>query len=43
MVGFWVIALDKKMLAFWALAFALIVAACSNDDDGTVLVNPIGG
>ena len=43
MVGFWVKALDKKMAAFCALAFALLFAACSNDDNGTVLVNPVGG
>ena len=29
MVGFWVKALDKKMVAFWALAIALFFAACS--------------
>ena len=43
MVGFWVKALGKKMAAFCALAFALLFAACSNDDNGTVLVNPVGG
>ena len=43
MVRFWVIALDKKMVAFCALAFALLFAACSNDDNGFVSVNPIGG
>lgn len=43
MVGFWVKALDKKMAAFWALAFALFFAACGNDDNGFVSVNPIGG
>ena len=43
MVGFWVKALDKKMVAFWALAIALFFAACSNDDNGFVSVNPIGG
>ena len=43
MVGFWVKALDKKMVAFWALAFALLFSACGNDDNGTILVNPIGG
>ena len=43
MVGFWVKALDKKMAAFWALAFALLFSACGNDDNGTILVNPIGG
>ena len=43
MVGFWVKALDKKMAAFCALAFALLFAACSNDDNGFVSVNPIGG
>ena len=43
MVGFWVKALDKKMAAFCALALALLFAACSNDDNGTVLVNPVGG
>ena len=43
MVGFWVKALDKKMVAFWALAIALFFAACSNDDNGFVSVNSIGG
>ena len=43
MVGFWVKASDKKMAAFWALAFALLFVACSNDDNGFVSVNPIGG
>lgn len=43
MVVFWVKALDKKMAAFWALAFALLFSACGNDDNGTILVNPIGG
>ena len=43
MVGFWVKALDKKMVAFGALAIALFFAACGNDDNGTILVNPIGG
>lgn len=43
MVGFWVKALDKKIVAFWALAIALFFAACSNDDNGFVSVNPIGG
>lgn len=43
MVGFWVKALDKKMVAFGALAIALFFAACSNDDNGFVSVNPIGG
>ena len=43
MVGFWVKALDKKMAAFCALAFALLFAACSNDDNDFVSVNPIGG
>ena len=43
MVGFWVKALDKKMAAFCALAFALLFAACGNDDNGTILVNPVGG
>ena len=43
MVVFWVKALDKKMVAFWALAFALLFSACGNDDNGTILVNPIGG
>lgn len=43
MVGFWVKALDKKMVAFWTLAIALFFAACSNDDNGFVSVNPIGG
>ena len=43
MVESWVKALDKKMVAFGALAIALFFAACSNDDNGTILVNPIGG
>lgn len=43
MVVFWLKALDKKMAAFWALAFALLFSACGNDDNGTILVNPIGG
>ncbi len=43
MVGFWVKALDKKMVAFGALAIALFFAACNNDDNGFVSVNPIGG
>ena len=43
MVGSWVKALDKKMVAFWALAIALFFAACSNDDNGFVSVNSIGG
>ena len=43
MVGFWVKALDKKMVAFGALAIALFFAACGNDDNGFVSVNPIGG
>ena len=43
MVGFWVKALDKKMVAFGALAIALFFAACSNDDNGFASVNPIGG
>lgn len=43
MVVFGVKALDKKMAAFWALAFALLFSACGNDDNGTILVNPIGG
>ena len=43
MVGFWLIALDKKKAAFCALAFALLFAACGNDDNGFVSVNPIGG
>lgn len=43
MVGFWVKALDKKMVSFGALAIALFFAACGNDDNGFVSVNPIGG
>lgn len=43
MVGFWVKALEKKMAAFCTLAFALLFAACSNNDNGIVLVNPVGG
>ena len=43
MIGSWVKALDKKMVAFWALAIALFFAACSNDDNGFVSVNSIGG